>query len=201
MKRKIFLSCPMKDRKEFDIKQTLEKMKKVVLAMYPGDDIDFYDNFESGRKLTGTPAVNNAKHPELKYLGLAITKMADCDMLVNIDSPIMYRVNSNGCYIESEVAYRYFTDRNNSILTLKDPNGTIFLGDLADPVNSYDRKKYYDYRAQLIDKVKDLVAHGYSIDEAAKILGIKTAEIEKAWSEEVDECCSSDEAEPMDLMD
>lgn len=201
MTRKIFLSCPMKGRKEFDIKQTLEKMKKVILDMYPDDNIEFYDNFESGRKLTGSPAVNNAKHPELKYLGMAISKMADCDTIAVIDSPLAYKLNSNGCYIESEVAFRYYGqtghyDRNTTTIRLGDPDGKVYLNDLVE--NEKSDPRFSDYRKELIEKVRSLIKHGYSIDEAAEILNIKPSLIESSWSDEIDEECCSEDAEYMD---
>jgi len=120
MKRTIFLSLPMKDREAKDIMNTIDKMKTVIRAMYPDDDLTFIDNFTCSVKV-GDGLVNGS----LLYLGEAIKKMAYCDHIARI---CMWGLSKryHGCEIEVNAADRYGL----KFIDLNDPSGEVFLPDI-----------------------------------------------------------------------
>ena len=119
MKRTIFLSLPMKDRENKYIMYTIDKMKTVIRAMYPEDDLTFIDNFSCSVEV-GDGLVNGS----LLYLGKAIEKMAYCDHIARIDAydSYMYR----GCDIELHVARDY----GMKIIELVDNTYEIYCPDI-----------------------------------------------------------------------
>ena len=136
----VFLSLPMKGRSDEDIKQTIKSMARVILAMYPGEDIKFVDNFSSSHSFTNEE-VDEAKTKSLLYLGDAIQKMAHCDYIAMITSEILWRgeVVYNGCAVEQDVAQRYGL----KAIILPDATGEIFLPDLKVKYDEY-RKEYLE---------------------------------------------------------
>lgn len=136
MKRKIFLSVPMSGRENVNIVNSLKQMKKVLLAMYPNDDLEFYDNFGTGLELGTVDKVRNAKYPALKYLGAAVMKMGDCDYIAIVQYNGLYRYK--GCQVEEQVALRYYG--YNNIIRLHDPDGSVYLPDVKKEQDEYDKK-------------------------------------------------------------
>ena len=122
----VFLSLPMKNRTDEDIKQTIKSMARIILAMYPEEDIQFVDNFNFTHSFTNEEE-DKAKNKSLLYLGEAIQKMAHCDHIAVIENHNCNLYNYNrGCYIEAEVARNYGLH----FITINDPDGSILLPDI-----------------------------------------------------------------------
>lgn len=121
MKRTIFLSLPMRGRESKFIMYTIDKMKTVIRAMYPEDDLTFIDNFTCSVKV-GDGLVNGS----LLYLGEAIKKMAYCDHIAYIRHYCHGHGIYRGCDIEESVAARYGIKE----IELFDNDGEIYLPDL-----------------------------------------------------------------------
>lgn len=130
MKRKIFLSVPMSGRENVNIANSLKQMKKVLLAMYPNDVLEFYDNFENGLRIGNSDKVRNTKYPALYYLGSAVMEMGNCEYIATIESPIRYNFDSKGCQIEEHIAHLYYGQMK--FIRLSDPDGSIYLPDLKE---------------------------------------------------------------------
>ena len=130
----VFLSLPMKNRTDEDIKQTIKQMARVILAMYPGEGIQFVDNFSSSHSFTNEEE-NEAKNKSLLYLGDAIQKMAHCDYFAYIISDVFWKGEEtyHGCFVEEQVASRY----NLHKIILNDPTGEIYLPDLKEKVEKW----------------------------------------------------------------
>lgn len=128
---RVFLSLPMKDRKDEDIKFTIAKMKSVIKAMYPNEEIEFVDNFLTTEECEFLKKKNTAFYDEVKndtimYLGAAIQKMSSCDAMAFLDIRDMYELRSRGCEIEMRVADIYGIEG----IPLVDPQGKIYVPDL-----------------------------------------------------------------------
>jgi len=141
MKRKIFLSVPMSGRENVNIANSLDQMKKVLLAMYPNDDVEFFDNFETGLEIGSSDKVRNAKYPALKYLGAAVMKMADCEYIAVIESPIRYNMDNKGCQIEEHIAHLYYGQMK--FIHLSDPDGSIYLPDVKEELDKVQKSGRY----------------------------------------------------------
>ena len=121
----VFLSLPMKGRTDNDIKQTIKSMARIILAMYPGEDIKFVDNFSSSHSFANEEE-DETKNKSLLYLGEAIKKMAKCDYIAVIENHNCNLYNYRGCYIEEEVARNYGLH----FIIINDPDGSILLPDI-----------------------------------------------------------------------
>lgn len=99
----IFLSMPMRGRKMEDILYTRDKMKAVIEAMYPNENIAFVDN--TGCEVDGAPEL--VEHMSLLYLGEAIKKMAYCDTIAVIENRYLYDEDFSGCNVEDIIASSY----------------------------------------------------------------------------------------------
>ena len=130
----IFLSLPMKNRTDEDIKQTIKSMARIILAMYPGEDIQFVDNFSSSHSFTNEEE-DEAKNKSLLYLSEAIKKMAKCDHIAIIENHNCDLYKYRECYIEEEVARNYGL----YIIFINDPDGSILLPDIKAKVE--ERRK------------------------------------------------------------
>lgn len=90
--KKLFISIPMRDRTEEQIRYSIEKMRKIANAVF--DE---------------SLAVINPYNPEWKdeppihALGKSISLMADADYFIGIGYSVMYR----GCSIETDIAHSY----------------------------------------------------------------------------------------------
>ena len=121
----VFLSLPMKGRTDEDIKQTIKSMARIILAMYPGEDIQFVDNFSSSHSFTNEEE-DEAKNKSLLYLGEAIQKMAHCDHIAVIENHNCDLYNYRGCFMEKEVARNYGLQ----LIIINDLDGSILLPDI-----------------------------------------------------------------------
>lgn len=139
----IFLSVPMKNRSDEDIKFTIEKMKSVLTAMYPNEDLIFVDNFNiKSHNYLGEDfglVEDHAHNKALLYLGEAIQRMAFCDHFAYIVSDVFWKGNCvvyHGCRIEEDTAHRY----NINMIALNDSTGEVYLPDLKQKVEEFAKK-------------------------------------------------------------
>lgn len=93
--KKLFISCPMKDRTEENIRKSMEKMHKMAEIIFD-------------QELEVIPTYIEHIPPETKdksiwCLGESIKKMADADFFIGI----RYSEYFKGCEVESEVARKY----------------------------------------------------------------------------------------------
>lgn len=110
--KKIFLSVPMKGRPDEAILNTIEKMKGIIKAYYPNEEIEFCHNYnplltkELEQTKKNMPGL--IKNDSVWYLGEAIKVLAGCDELIEIGAGgHYYPVYSNGCVMEKSIALRY----------------------------------------------------------------------------------------------
>lgn len=95
--KKLFISCPMENRSEENIRMTFDRLHKIAEAVY-------------GESLEVIPTYIEDKPPkcrteELWYLGKSIELLAQADYFIGIcgDNAFQY----NGCTVESDVAKLY----------------------------------------------------------------------------------------------
>jgi len=93
--KKLFISCPMRGRKEEDIKKSMEKMHNIAEATL-------------GEKLEVIPSFIEHQPPEnvekaIWYLGESIKKLAEADVVICVSESW----NWPGCKIERDVASNY----------------------------------------------------------------------------------------------
>ena len=100
-------------------------MTRIILAMYPGEGIQFVDNFSSSHSFTNEEE-DEAKNKSLLYLGEAIQKMAKCDCIAVIENHNCNLYKYRGCYIEEEVARNYGLQ----FIIINDPDGSILFPDI-----------------------------------------------------------------------
>ena len=93
--KKLFVSVPMKGRKEEEIRASIEKMKKIAEA-YEGEELELIDSY-----IEDNPPKDN--NQAIWYLGKSLEKLSQADVFICIDD----KWDWNGCYVESEVAGRY----------------------------------------------------------------------------------------------
>lgn len=94
MKKKLFISCPMKGRTEEDIRKSMEKMHKIAEII-----------FEQELEVIPTYIEDNppeCREQRLWYLGKSIQMMADADYYIGVRY-----CGFNGCEIENTAA-RYY---------------------------------------------------------------------------------------------
>lgn len=134
--KRIFLSVPMRDRTDEQIKFTIEKMKQVLTAMFGCEYIEFVHNLMSEddcKQLIKEATRDNGEvmNKSLVYLGEAIRKMASCDYVAVIRSPFIRIKNYKGCDKEEEIAGTY----DLKIIRLDDPTGEIYLPEAFEEYN------------------------------------------------------------------
>ena len=93
--KKLFVSVPMKGRTETEIKDSIQKMKKIA-EVYEDEELELIDSYVEDN------APKNA-NPPVWYLGKSLEKLSEADIFIGIDDDY----NWNGCYIEGIVAQRY----------------------------------------------------------------------------------------------
>lgn len=93
--KKLFVSVPMKGRTEEEIKESIQKMKKIA-EIYEGQELELIDSY-----IEDNPQQIN--HLAIWYLGESLKKLSQADVFICIDDTWRW----NGCQIESEVAGRY----------------------------------------------------------------------------------------------
>lgn len=95
MKKKLFISCPMKGRTEENIKKSMEQMHKIAEIVFD-QELEVIPSY-----IEDNPPQNSKQ--AVWYLGKSIQLLAEADFFIGIDYMEFY----NGCMIENEVARRY----------------------------------------------------------------------------------------------
>lgn len=93
--KKLFISCPMKDRTEENIRNSMERMHKMAEA-YFGQELEVIPSYIPDR---APDSVNR----RIWYLGESIKMMAEADYFIGVN----YTDAFPGCYAENEVARLY----------------------------------------------------------------------------------------------
>lgn len=95
--KKLFISCPMKNRSEENIRMTFDRLHKIAEAVY-------------GESLEVIPTYIEDKPPKCRteglwYLGKSIELLSQADYFIGIcgDNAWLY----NGCTVEADVAKLY----------------------------------------------------------------------------------------------
>lgn len=93
--KKLFISCPMRGRKDEDIKKSFERMHKIAEAVF-NEKLEVIDTF-----IQNDPPAT--KSIAIWYLGESIKKMANADYFIGIKDCWAY----SGCITERGVADLY----------------------------------------------------------------------------------------------
>ena len=93
--KKLFISCPMEGRTEQEIKESIEKMKKIA-EIYEGEELELIDSY-----IEQNPPQNCNKG--IWYLGESLKKLSEADVFIGIDDYYGWK----GCCAEHEVAMKY----------------------------------------------------------------------------------------------
>ena len=93
--KKLFISCPMRGRKEEDIKKSMEKMHNIAEATL-GEELEVIPSF-----IEHQPPENVQQ--AIWYLGESIKKLAEADVFICVSETW----NWPGCRIEREFASNY----------------------------------------------------------------------------------------------
>ena len=93
--KKLFVSVPMKDRTEEEIRVSIEKMKRIAEA-FEGEELELIDSYIEDNP----PKDNNAA---IWYLGESLKKLSMADVFIGIDDVWEW----HGCQVETEVARLY----------------------------------------------------------------------------------------------
>lgn len=95
MKKKLFISCPMKGRTEENIRNSMERMHKMAEIIFD-QELDVIPSY-----IEHTPPLDCKQ--AIWYLGESIKKMAEADYFIGIGYDDVFR----GCDIELAVAQIY----------------------------------------------------------------------------------------------
>lgn len=93
--KKLFVSVPMKGRTEKEIKESIQKMKKIA-EIYEGEELELIDSY-----IEDNPPKSN--NQAVWYLGESLKKLAQADVFIGIREAYDW----NGCLIEKETASKY----------------------------------------------------------------------------------------------
>ena len=94
--KKLFISCPMRNRTEYAIKASMEQMHRIAEAVF-GEELEVIPTY-----FEGDPPENS--NQALWYLGESIKKMSEANYFIGIyDEDQSYR----GCIIENRTAKSY----------------------------------------------------------------------------------------------
>ena len=93
--KKLFVSVPMRDRIEEEIKASIQKMKKIA-EIYEGEELELIDSY-----IEDNPPKDSKE--AVWYLGKSLKKLAQADVFIGINDAWDW----NGCQIECDVASRY----------------------------------------------------------------------------------------------
>lgn len=110
---KVFISVPMKDKTDEEIKKEIAIVENIAKAYFPEETVlgtlEFVDNFKKnvdGDFLGVSLSISHPKDKEkmpLYYLGEALQKMSNCDAVMFPLNWERYR----GCNLEFDAADRY----------------------------------------------------------------------------------------------
>ncbi len=96
--KKLFISCPMKNRSEKDIRESMDALHKLAEEAF-NQELEVIDSY-----IEDNPPKDSKQ--AVWFLGESLKKLSEADYFVGIDmnsSPINY----NGCEIETDVAIKY----------------------------------------------------------------------------------------------
>lgn len=93
--KKLFVSVPMRDRIEEEIKASIQKMKKIA-EIYEGEELELIDSY-----IEDNPPKDS--NEGIWYLGESLKKLAQADVFMGICESYDW----NGCCIEMETANKY----------------------------------------------------------------------------------------------
>ena len=93
--KKLFVSVPMKGRTEEEIKESIQKMKKIA-EIFEGEELELIDSY-----IEDNPPKDN--NQAIWFLGESLKKLAQADVFIGINEAWDWC----GCYIEIETAKRY----------------------------------------------------------------------------------------------
>lgn len=93
--KKLFVSVPMKGRTEKEIKESIQKMKKIA-EIYEGEELELIDSY-----IEDNPPKSN--NQAVWYLGESLKKLAQADVFIGIREAYDW----NGCLIEKETVSKY----------------------------------------------------------------------------------------------
>ena len=100
MKKKLFISCPMRGRTEENIKNSMERMRKIAEIIF-GQELEVIPTY-----IEDNPPENT--NQGIWYLGKSIQLLAEADFFIGVDySDDFFK----GCDVESNVA-RYYGIRS-----------------------------------------------------------------------------------------
>lgn len=93
--KKLFVSVPMRGRTEEEIKESIQKMKKIA-EIYEGEELELIDSY-----IEDNPPKDSKE--AVWYLGESLKKLAQADVFMGICESYDW----NGCCIERETAEKY----------------------------------------------------------------------------------------------
>lgn len=93
--KKLFISCPMRNRTEEAIRESMDKMHKIAEATL-GEELEVIQSY-----IKDNPPKNSKQ--AVWYLGESIKKLSEADVFICIDENWDYA----GCRTERDVASRY----------------------------------------------------------------------------------------------
>ena len=93
--KKLFVSVPMKGRTEQEIRESIDKMKKIA-EIYEGEELELIDSY-----IEDNPPQNS--NQAIWYLGESLKKLSEADVFIGIDECYVW----NGCEVEYRVATAY----------------------------------------------------------------------------------------------
>lgn len=93
--KKIFISVPMKNRTEENIRMSIEKMHKIAEIVF-NEELEIIPSY-----IEHKPPKDYKK--AIWYLGQSIQKLSEADYFIGINYTDFFK----GCNIEKEIAYQY----------------------------------------------------------------------------------------------
>lgn len=96
--KKLFISCPMKDRTDDAIVRDMERMHKVAEIIFD-QELEVIPSFIKGAYSCEIDGANTS----IYFLGEAIKKLAEADYFIGVEG----LTTSRGCDIEARVAFKY----------------------------------------------------------------------------------------------
>ena len=94
--KKLFISVPMKGRKQEDIEYSMEKMKKIAEALFD-EELEVIDSYKPEFK----------DKPPVYCLGQSISFMSEADYFIGTERRWYGAETYCGCEIERNVAFNY----------------------------------------------------------------------------------------------
>lgn len=149
--KKLFISCPMKNRSEKDIKNTMDALHKLAEEAF-NQELEVIDSY-----IENNPPKDSKQ--AIWFLGESLKKLSEADYFVGIDmnsSPINY----NGCEIETDVAIRYQIPVYlvNAPMVLPDIIASALS--LSNPANTPVSMPTTEIKVpNLVDAISDAISH------------------------------------------